>query len=103
MASDLRLIVSGRTFWLLMAGFVICGFTTVGTIRVHLLPYAASCGFPPIQSATAFGVLAVFSMIGMIGYGWLGAFGGEHISASRCFIRLASQIGRGRLLAGMHA
>jgi predicted MFS family arabinose efflux permease len=38
---------------------------------VHLLPYAASCGFPPLQSATAFGVLAVFSMIGMIGYGWL--------------------------------
>ena len=71
LAADLRLIVAGRTFWLLFAGFVICGFTTVGAIRVHLLPYAASCGFPPLQSATAFGVLAVFSMIGMIGYGWL--------------------------------
>ncbi len=71
LTSDLGAILSGRTFWLMFAGFVICGFTTVGTIRVHLLPYAASCGFPPVESATAFGVLAVFSMIGMIGYGWL--------------------------------
>ncbi len=68
---ELGAILSGRTFWLLFAGFVICGFTTVGAIRVHLLPYAASCGFPPVESATAFGVLAVFSMIGMIGAGWL--------------------------------
>ena len=71
LASNLGTILSGRTFWLLFAGFVICGFTTVGAIRVHLLPYAASCGFPPVESATAFGVLAVFSMMGMIGYGWL--------------------------------
>jgi MFS family permease len=68
---DLGAVLSAPAFWLLFAGFVICGFTTVGAIRVHLLPYAAACGFPPIESATAFGVLAVFSMIGMIGYGWL--------------------------------
>ncbi len=70
-ALALGAILSDRTFWLLFVGFATCGFTTVGAIRVHLLPYAASCGFPPIESATAFGVLAVFSMIGMIGYGWL--------------------------------
>ncbi len=71
LSSDLAGILTSRTFWLLFVGFVICGFTTVGAIRVHLLPYAAACGFPPVESATAFGVLAVFSMIGMIGYGWL--------------------------------
>ena len=71
LARDLSSILGGRTFWLLFGGFVICGFTTVGAIRVHLLPYAASCGFPPVESATAFGVLAVFSMVGMIGCGWL--------------------------------
>ncbi len=71
LSSDIATILRGRTFWLLFVGFAICGFTTVGAIRVHLLPYAASCGFPPVQSAAAFGVLAVFSMIGMIGYGAL--------------------------------
>jgi MFS family permease len=30
-----------------------------------------SCGFPPVQSATAYGVLSLFSLIGMISYGWL--------------------------------
>lgn len=58
-------------FWLLGSGFFICGFTTAGVIKVHLIPYAVSCGFPPVQSATAYGVLSLFSLIGMIGYGWL--------------------------------
>lgn len=59
------------TFWLLGGGFFICGFTTAGVIKVHLIPYAVSCGFPPVQSATAYGVLSLFSLIGMISYGWL--------------------------------
>lgn len=59
------------TFWLLGSGFFICGFTTAGVIKVHLIPYAVACGFPPVQSATAYGVLSLFSLIGMICYGWL--------------------------------
>ena len=31
-------------FWLLGGGFFICGFTTAGVIKVHLIPYAVSCG-----------------------------------------------------------
>ena len=58
-------------FWLLGSGFFICGFTTAGVVKVHMIPYAVSCGFPPVQSATAYGVLSLFSLIGMIGYGWL--------------------------------
>ena len=58
-------------FWLLGSGFFICGFTTAGVIKVHLIPYAVSCGFPPVQSATAYGVLSLFSLLGMIMYGWL--------------------------------
>ena len=69
--SNLRFLVHSRSFWLLGLGYVVCGFTTIGAIRIHFLPYAAACGFPPVQSATAFGVLAAFSAIGMIGYGAL--------------------------------
>ena len=36
----LRTVASNRTVWLLFGGFFVCGFTTVGAIRVHLLPYA---------------------------------------------------------------
>ncbi len=62
-------LASDKTFWLLATGFFICGFTTVGVIKIHLIPYAVACGFPQLQSATAYGVLSLFSMIGMIAYG----------------------------------
>lgn len=60
-----------RTFWLLTGGFVICGFTTAGVIKIHLIPYAVACGFPPVESSLAYGVLNCFSLIGMIIYGHL--------------------------------
>ncbi len=67
----LRLMFGSRTFWLLAGSYTICGFTTAGVVRVHLLPYAAACGFPPITSATAFGVMAAFDMVGMVLAGYL--------------------------------
>jgi MFS family permease len=67
----LRRLTGDGVFWLLAVGFVVCGFTTAGTIKVHLIPYAVTCGFPPLESATAFGVLSAFSLAGMVLYGWL--------------------------------
>jgi len=71
LGASLRHLARDRTFWLLAGGFFICGFTTAGVIKVHLIPYAVSCGFPPLESSLAYGVLSFFSMVGMIGYGWL--------------------------------
>ncbi|MEE8333279.1 MAG: MFS transporter [Alphaproteobacteria bacterium] len=68
---NLRHLAHDRTFWLLAGGFFICGFTTAGVIKIHLIPYAVACGFPPLESATAYGVLSFFSMVGMISYGYL--------------------------------
>ena len=62
-------LMRDRTFWLLGIGYIVCGFTTIGAIRIHFLPYAAACGFPPIEGATAFGVLATTSAMGIIGFG----------------------------------
>ena len=69
--ATLRQLAGDRTFWLLAGGFFICGFTTAGVIKIHLIPYAVSCGFPPLESATAYGVMSFFSLVGMIGYGYL--------------------------------
>ena len=62
----LGVLARSTTFWLLAAGFFICGFTTAGVIEVHFLPYAASCGFLPVEGATAYGVHGGFNMIGVI-------------------------------------
>ncbi|WP_119459473.1 MFS transporter [Rhodospirillaceae bacterium SYSU D60014] len=58
-------------FHLLFWSFTICGFTTSGVIETHLLPYAAACGFPPLASATAYGVLSAVNLGGMMLAGYL--------------------------------
>ena len=68
--AGLRELARQRTFWLLAGGFSLCGFTTAGVVKIHLIPYAATCGFPPLEGAAAYGVLSAFSLIGMIGFGY---------------------------------
>ena len=71
MTKDVALILRRPAFHLLFWSFLICGFTTTGVIETHLLPFASFCGFPPIPSATAYGVLSLVNLVGMIVAGWL--------------------------------
>lgn len=71
MAQDFVVIVRQPVFHLLFWSFLICGFTTTGVIETHLLPFASFCGFPPIPSATAYGLLSLVNLVGMIVAGWL--------------------------------
>lgn len=68
---DLRLILRNPVFHALFWSFLICGVTTAGVIEMHLLPFAAACGFPPVPSATAYGVLSAVNVVGMTLSGWL--------------------------------
>lgn len=69
--SDLGQLAVSPVFHLLFWSFFICGYTTSGVIETHLLPYASFCGFPPVPSATAYGVLSAVNLVGMIVVGWL--------------------------------
>lgn len=69
--SNLNVILRTPAFHILFWSFAICGFTTSGVIETHLLPYASFCGFPPLPSATAYGVLSAVNMIGMALAGYL--------------------------------
>ncbi|MHA1107829.1 MAG: MFS transporter [Alphaproteobacteria bacterium] len=95
LGEKIRLITSNRTYWLLAFGYVICGFTTTGVVKVHLLPYAAACGYPPLASTTAYGVLAAFNIVGMLLAGYLAdrmsrplLLGGIYILRALTFILL---------------
>lgn len=68
---DLRTLVRSPVFHLLFWSFLICGYTTSGVIETHLLPYAQYCGFGPVPSATAYGLLSAVNLVGMICVGWL--------------------------------
>lgn len=71
LAQRLRSLAGNRAFWLLLGGFTVCGFTTTGIVEVHMIPYAVSCGFPQLESATAYGVMSGVNMLGIIGCGFL--------------------------------
>ncbi len=71
LGADLAYILKKPVYHALFWSFMICGFTTAGVIETHLLPFAAFCGFPPLPSATAYGVLSFVNLVGMIAAGWL--------------------------------
>jgi MFS family permease len=70
-AGDLGYLVRRPVFHALFWSFLLCGYTTTGIIETHLIPFAAFCGFPPLPSATAYGVLSAVNLVGMITAGWL--------------------------------
>jgi MFS family permease len=73
--SDIRTeigeLLQQPVFHALFWSFFLCGYTTTGIIETHLIPYSAFCGFPPLPSATAYGVLSAVNFGGMILSGWL--------------------------------
>jgi predicted MFS family arabinose efflux permease len=71
LAADLAGLVKQRAFHALFWSFALCGYTTTGVIETHFLPFAAYCGFAPVPSASAYGLLSAVNMAGMIAAGWL--------------------------------
>jgi len=65
------ILLSSPVFHLLFWSYLICGYTTSGVIETHLMPYASFCGFKPVPSATAYGLLSAVNLVGMILIGWL--------------------------------
>jgi predicted MFS family arabinose efflux permease len=58
-------------FWLLFAGFFVCGFH-VAFIATHMPVYLADNGLAPSVSATALALIGIFNMFGSHSFGWLG-------------------------------
>lgn len=71
LGTKLSYIFCNPVFWLLGGAYIICGFTTAGVVKVHLIPYAKACGFNLTTGAAATGVLAGFDMVGMLIAGYL--------------------------------
>jgi len=71
LGADFAYLVRSPVFHLLFWGFFICGFTSIGVIETHFVPYAVLCGFSPTTSANAFGFLSVLNLVGILLAGWL--------------------------------
>jgi MFS family permease len=71
LSADILSIARKPAFHTLFWSFLLCGYTTSGVIETHFLPYASFCGFGPVPSAAAYGILSAVNMLGMIAAGWL--------------------------------
>lgn len=71
LGAKIAFIFSNPVFWLLSGAYFICGFTTAGVVKVHLIPYAKACGFDLTTGAAATGIMAGFDMVGMVIAGYL--------------------------------
>ncbi len=67
----LREAARTRAFWLLAAGFFVCGWSTNGLVGTHFIPAAHDHGLPLTAGATLLAFVGVFDLVGTIGSGWL--------------------------------
>lgn len=58
-------------FWLLMATFFVCGYTSNGMVLTHFMPHALEHNFSELQASTALGVMGAMNVLGTVGSGWL--------------------------------
>jgi predicted MFS family arabinose efflux permease len=69
--TTLKEAVTTASFWLLAGSFWVCGYTAVGVVLTHLIPYATEHGFHGGQAAQALGVMGAFNIVGTIASGWI--------------------------------
>ncbi len=60
-----------RVFWMLAAGFAICGASTNGLVGTHFIPAAHDHGMPETTAASLLALVGVFDVAGTIFSGWL--------------------------------
>jgi len=78
-------------FWLLMATFFVCGYTSGGIVLTHFVPHALEHNFTPFQASAALGVMGAMNIVGTIGSGWLcDRFGRRGPLATYYFLRALS-------------
>ena len=58
-------------FWLLMATFFVCGYTSNGMVLTHFVPHALEHNFTEIQASIALGVMGAMNIVGTVASGWI--------------------------------
>src|SRR5215470_1583319 len=58
-------------FWLLMATFFVCGYTSNGMVLTHFMPHALEHNFSELQASIALAVMGSMNVVGTIASGWI--------------------------------
>lgn len=60
-----------RTFWLLFAGFFVCGLTTNGLVGTHMIALCSERGLTELEASGLLAMMGIFDLIGTTASGWL--------------------------------
>ncbi len=74
-----------RAFWLLAVAFALRQIVNSGII-IHQIPHLRSTGISLEWAATVLGVLAIVSITGRLGFGWLGDLAEKRYLIILCFV-----------------
>jgi MFS family permease len=80
----LRQALATAAFWGLFAVFFFTSAAIWGTV-LQAVAYLVEIGFQPLEAATAFGILGIMSVLGMVASGWLADRVGRRASATVSF------------------
>ena len=80
-------------FWLLMATFFVCGYTSNGMVLTHFMPHALEHNFTTFQASAALGVMGAMNVVGTVASGWIcDRFGRRGPLATYYFVRGVSLV-----------
>ncbi|MGB8433645.1 MAG: MFS transporter, partial [Burkholderiales bacterium] len=64
----MRTATRDRSYWLLNAGFFVCGFH-IAFLLTHMPGVIELCGLPPALAGTSIAVIGLFNIVGSVGSG----------------------------------
>ncbi|WP_348635136.1 MFS transporter [Paenibacillus sp. PvP091] len=64
-------IMKSKYFWMIAAPYFICGFTDVGFVQTHFIPYTEGTGVPTRWIMLTLSLIAIFNLFGTVGSGYL--------------------------------
>lgn len=64
-------IMKSKYFWMIAAPYFICGFTDVGFVQTHFIPYTEGAGVPTRWIMLTLSLMAIFNLFGTVGSGYL--------------------------------
>jgi MFS family permease len=83
--TSLRQAAGKRDFWLLVTGYVSCGFV-ITMVQFHLIPLTRGLGYSPSEASWSLGIIGLANAAAAVPLGWV-----------------ADRLGRKNLLAGVYA
>jgi len=72
-------------FWLLMATFFVCGYTSNGMVLTHFMPHALEHNFTAFQASSALGVMGAMNVVGTMASGWICDRFGQRVPLAMCY------------------